>query len=301
MTKIALLLVIASAVLHAIWNVLSKSRHPTSSFFMLTSLLGGLAFSPVIFANLSFIAMIPSFVWLMLLLATFSMTLYYSSLAASYRSGDMSVAYPVTRASSIIFVLLINLALGRKEQISNTCILGVILVVLGCFMVPMKRFSDFKISDYLTPTCGLALLAAVGSTGYTIFDDTALSVLRKSWESLGTNQTTLFYACLEGLLVAVWLGVFIALRKNKRKNYKQEIKLNFRHALVATFAIWVSYILILVSMAYVENITYLAAFRQLSIPIGSAIGIGLLKEPAHTPKLIGVVIVTLGLILVGIG
>jgi uncharacterized membrane protein len=43
-----------------------------------------------------------------------------------------------------------------------------------------------------------------------------------------------------------------------------------------------------------------AAFRQLSIPLGAVLGMVLLKEPHYLPKLIGVAIVFLGLILVGI-
>jgi uncharacterized membrane protein len=54
-------------------------------------------------------------------------------------------------------------------------------------------------------------------------------------------------------------------------------------------------------MNYVTNVSYVAAFRQLSIPLGALFGMVLLNEPRYVPKIIGVVIIFLGLTLVGIG
>ncbi len=56
-----------------------------------------------------------------------------------------------------------------------------------------------------------------------------------------------------------------------------------------------------VVISYVANINYVAAFRQLSIPLGAIFGMSLLKEPRHPPKLVGVSIIFLGLVAVAIG
>ena len=56
-----------------------------------------------------------------------------------------------------------------------------------------------------------------------------------------------------------------------------------------------------VVISYVTNINYVAAFRQLSIPLGAVFGMSLLKEPRYPPKLIGVSIIFLGLVVVAIG
>ena len=71
--------------------------------------------------------------------------------------------------------------------------------------------------------------------------------------------------------------------------------------LITGIAIMATYGLVLAAMAYVSNVSYVAAFRQLSIPIGAILGITLQHEPRHRPKLIGIGIVSIGLILVGIG
>lgn len=62
-----------------------------------------------------------------------------------------------------------------------------------------------------------------------------------------------------------------------------------------------TYGLVLAAMAYVSNVSYVAAFRQLSIPIGAVLGLTLQNEPRYRPKLLGIGIVSVGLVLVGIG
>jgi len=64
---------------------------------------------------------------------------------------------------------------------------------------------------------------------------------------------------------------------------------------------YLAYVLILFAMLYVSDASYVAAFRQLSIPLGATLGIVLLKEPRYLPKLIGIVAVYGGLVLVGMG
>jgi len=54
-------------------------------------------------------------------------------------------------------------------------------------------------------------------------------------------------------------------------------------------------------MNYVRNVSYVAAFRQLSIPIGAVLGMALLKEQRYLPKVLGVVTIFVGLVLAGMG
>ena len=60
-----------------------------------------------------------------------------------------------------------------------------------------------------------------------------------------------------------------------------------------------TYGLVLVSMNYVSNVSYVAAFRQFSTPLGALFGMAFLKEPRHMPKIAGVVVIFLGLVVVG--
>ncbi len=63
----------------------------------------------------------------------------------------------------------------------------------------------------------------------------------------------------------------------------------------------VGYSLVLVSVTFVKNVSYVLAFRQLSIPIGVILGMVLLKEPMYIPRIAGTAVLFIGLVLVTIG
>jgi drug/metabolite transporter (DMT)-like permease len=166
----------------------------------------------------------------------------------------------------------------------------------------MRRFRDLRPGLYLTPTCLLALGAAIGTTGYSMLDDEALRVLRGATSGVaGTIPVTLLYACLEGLTTALWLGLFICTRAAGRADLRELLRHNRGTAIGAGIVIYLTYSIVLVSLAFVDNVSYVVAFRQLSIPIGAFFGILLLKEPAHIPKLLGLGLMFLGLVLVATG
>ena len=54
-------------------------------------------------------------------------------------------------------------------------------------------------------------------------------------------------------------------------------------------------------MAYVTDISYVAGFRQLSIPLGAGLGIVFLKEPCPAAKIAGIAVLFIGLVLIGVG
>jgi drug/metabolite transporter (DMT)-like permease len=235
-------------------------------------------------------------------LTGFFMALYYIALAGAYRAGDISIAYPIARSSPVIVVTIVTLFLGRGDQVSWLCIAGILLVVGGCFLIPLQKFSDFHLKNYLNPTCGLALLAAIGTSGYTLLDDEALRILRTSPQiTMGNTGITLVYAFLEALLASICLFLYVIATQKGRSDLKTLICLNKKNAVLTGLAIQVTYGIVLVSMAFVSNVSYVAGFRQLSIPLGAALGIFVLKEKLYPPKFAGLVIMFGGLIFLALG
>ena len=72
-------------------------------------------------------------------------------------------------------------------------------------------------------------------------------------------------------------------------------------ALLTGIGICGTYALVLISLAFVKNVSYVVAFRQLSIPLGAGLGIMIMGESPCKPKIVGVGIMFIGLLLVGIG
>jgi drug/metabolite transporter (DMT)-like permease len=303
MSILAIILVVMSAFMHAGWNLLSKSQHPSSAFFLVASVAGALLLSPVLVLSWDTIAHgISSQVWLLVTLAGFFMALYYIALAGAYRSGDISIAYPIARSAPVIVVTIVTLFLGRGDQVSNLCIAGIMLVVGGCFLIPLRKFNDFRLKNYLDMTCGLALLAAMGTSGYSLLDDEALRILRTTPQiAMGNTGVTLVYAFLESVMASVWLFLYVLASQKGRSEIKNLLLINKTNAVLAGLAIQVTYGIVLISMAFVNNVSYVVGFRQLSIPLGAALGIFVLKEKLYPPKLAGVITMFVGLMLLALG
>ncbi len=302
MSQTAIILLILSAVTHAGWNLLAKRQQPSASFFLVANMVGFVVLFPLLVIHRNNLFQFPPEVWALLIITGFFMSLYYWALAGAYKSGDMSIAYPIARSSPIIVVTIVTLLLRRTDQVSLQCILGIALVVGGCFLIPIQRFAEIRLRDYLNATCLFALVAAFGTAGYSMVDDEALRQLRNAFgDRLNTISITLTYACLEALSSSLWLAIFVGSRHVGRLSFRQVMRVNKRAAVLTGIGIYGTYALVLISMAFARNVSYVVAFRQLSIPLGAGLGIMIMGEAPYRPKVVGVVIMFIGLILVGIG
>jgi uncharacterized membrane protein len=61
-----------------------------------------------------------------------------------------------------------------------------------------------------------------------------------------------------------------------------------------------TYGLVLMAMAMTDEVSYVVALRQLSIPVGVLMGVLWLKEPASTAKTLGTMVMLAGLIMVAL-
>lgn len=302
MSVTAIVLLTFSAAIHAGWNLLSKRQRPSAAFFLVTSAVGALLFLPYLLLRWSELESFPVAVWVLVTVTGGFLAVYYWSLAGAYRAGDMSIAYPIARSSPVIVVTIATVGLGQRDEVGTLCIVGAVLVVAGCYLVPMRRFSDLRLRHFLNATCLLALVAAFGTAGYSMIDDAALAQLRTAMTGPSSTVTaTLLYACVEAVSASIWLGAVVAVDRRERRRLRHVVHSGAAAAVAVGIAIFVAYALVLAAMAFVSNVSYVVAFRQLSIPMGATLGILALREPACPPKLVGVAIMSVGLFLVAIG
>ena len=301
MTLTAIVLVLISAFTHVGWNVLGKRDHPTAAFLLVAVVLGCLCLSPSLLFWGHALAVFPLAVWRWLVVAGFFEALYYATLASAYRTGDMSVVYPLARSVPVALVACISVLLGYRAQLSLTVLVGIGLIIAGGFVLPLRRFS-VQWSYYRQRATAFALLAAVGTAGYSLVDDHALRLLRAvPCLPVSPVAATLLYAFFEGLSSALWLAVWIAWRSARRAEAREVARLYLGRAWLAGFFIYLGYTLVLVAMGFVTNVSYVVAFRQISIPLGALVGVFALKEPRYRPKFVGVMVMFLGLMLVAKG
>jgi len=299
MTSVAIILVTISAFAHAFWNLLGKRQNPSTAFFFVASAFAAICLSPLLIVYRDTFAAIPGRVWLWLGLTSIFEAIYYIGLAGAYRHGDMSVAYPLARALPVILVALLSATLGLGKPLSLVGVAGILLVAIGCLILPLRSLRQIQLDKSLTACCLLAGLAALGSTGYTLVDNQALFDLRSA-SGIGLSQIEIafFYLALGSITISIAMGVTILLSASERAELTKAWRVGKGIAFVTGLLIVGTYGLVLAAMEYATNVSYIAAFRQVSIPLGAVLGILVQKEPAYPPKLASIGIIFAGLVLI---
>jgi drug/metabolite transporter (DMT)-like permease len=304
MSFIAAVLIVTSAFMHAGWNFVSKRQNPSLAYFFVTAVSAALLVFPVLIFHRHVLSLIPLSVWVLVIGTGLSQMIYFIGLAGAYRLGDLSFAYPLIRALPVLLVAAISFLLGNGSAISQLSLFGMLLITAGCIMLPLPHFKKVRLRDYVDVVYLLALLAAVGTTGYTMLDDQALRQLRGlAALPLSGNEITLLFIPLQTGSTAVMLGLATLLYPAERRQLMPILKNRtlFVSAILTGVVIMSTYGLVLAAMAYVSDVSYVAAFRQLSIPIGAVLGLTVQQEPRYLPKIVGIGIVSVGLVLVGVG
>ena len=301
MAASAIILVAASAFMHAGWNLVSKRRTPPAAFFLVANVVGGLCLAPVYVRYWRVLPLIPPRVWLLLALTGNSLAVYYAALAGTYRAGDMSVAYPIARALPVLFVPAVEHVLGLGGPLAPAALVGMVLVVTGCFVLPTRTPAELRPGNYLNATCVLAFVAALGTTGYCIIDHEALAILARPSLGLGRVGSALVYAPLEAASSTCFLGLYVLLNPKERGELRGILRAGKGLAALTGIAIYLTYGLVLVAMNFVTNVSHVVALRQLSIPVGALLGVVVLGEPSYPAKFIGVAAIFAGVVLVAAG
>jgi drug/metabolite transporter (DMT)-like permease len=301
-TATAILLIALSVLIHVGWNTLTKRQHPSAAFFLLATAFGTLLLAPAAALYAERIPLIPAEAWWTLLATGFCQALYMIGLAAAYRAGDMSVAYPLARSIPPLLVALAALPLGRADRIDPLCVVGIALITVGALLVPRQSFRELRWSDYWTPCCALAVVAAVGTAGYSLLDDHGLRLLRELPQTPFPNlEATLLYATFEGLSTALFLTLWVALQADERADLAALRRTGLWATARTGAGMYVGYALVLGAMAFVSDVSYVVGFRQLSVPLGALAGVYLLGEPGPPAKWTGVTLCFAGLLLVALG
>lgn len=272
MSFLVLSLLTISAIIHAWWNILGKREaRPSKEFFFLANVFACIIFSPVI-AISGVIFTWNYSVWLCIILTGLFEAIYFTFVAESYHHGDISVAYPISRSIPVILVILIGIIFDHNVSLNMNFTVGSLLVIVGCIITSMKHFRDFKLTSYLNSSGKFAYTAAIASSGYLITDDKALHLLKHS-TFLKLLQLSIVYSFIRGVSISGWMGMSIIFKRKYRAHTYSIIKGGTRSSIIAGLSMYLSYTLVLLSMYLATNLSYVALFRQLSIPVTVIAGI----------------------------
>ena len=290
-------LILLSIFLHVGWNLISKKSQPSAAFYLLTSVTAFLMFFPcVFFAGIDWSALGGRF-WFFVLVSVAFEILYFTGLFKTYRSADISLAYPMIRALPLLFIALLTTVLGLGAPLSLAAITGMVVVFAGCLLMPLTDLTHFRWQNYLNKDILFVILVALGTTGYTIFDSQAIRTITENVSGISKPMISLTYYATRVITLTITLWCLVLLSPAGRAVVRDVWIRRDRLAVYAGLFASCSYVLVLLSMGYVTNVSFVQVFRQMGMLIGVALGIFLLKEKCTLPKIIGVTLIVLGLIL----
>ncbi|USD67697.1 EamA family transporter [Vibrio sp. SCSIO 43136] len=295
MSLAAALLVIFSALLHAGWNIIGKSHQGSgSAFFIASTSSAAILLSPYIIwfalsADLS--ALSGEFWWLVLLSGVFQ-AIYVLGLAKAYKQSDIGVIYPIARALPVLMVGVGTL-LWFEQTLEPKQWFGFVLLTIGCLLVPLERFRQFQWTHYANWGVFWALIAAIGTTGYSILDKAALEILQ-SHQFHHDVHNSVFFLAVQFWSLSFMLGLYLVIMEPKAV-FTQAWCVKRRATLAGTM-MGLTYCLVLFAMTMTENVSLIVALRQISIVFGLLLGVLILKERWMMTRGVGVALIVVGLI-----
>jgi len=286
MTAFALALILAAAVIHASWNFFLKRSGGGTAFVWLFAALSALVYAPVAAAVLWWVK--PQFGWEHYGLMAISAVLhtgYYLLLDRGYRSGDLSIVYPLARGTGpLITVLCAILLLG--EQPGPVAVGGALLVGAGAFLLTGDPRKLRESGNY--HAVGFALLTGCMIAAYTITDKIAVA------------------AWLIPPLVQDWASNVgrVVLMAPMAFKVRNEFGPTWRRAKKEIIAVAVlcplSYILVLTAMVFTP-VSYVAPAREVSILVGALMGAHFLKEGDVKRRLFAASAIVAGIVCLAAG
>ena len=216
-------------------------------------------------------------------------------LSRAYRLSDVSLAYPLARALPVIFTALITTIFGIGARPSVLALFGMLIISFGCILMPMKNFGDLHWKNYCNRAIYGIILAAIGTTGYTIFDSEGLRIFSQ-YQQLSRWHNALGYYFLRESMLFLSLCIFVLAIPYERQFLTKKLFCHPHPYFAGIFAT-LAYLLVLMATGMVTNVSFVQAFRQMSLPVGMLLGVLFLKEKCAMPKLVGITLIIGGLII----
>lgn len=281
-TGAALALVLAAALAHASWNLFLKKSRGGPAFMTLVAATAAVIWAPAAAAEWWFKGYVFQPIHLLPIAASAAVHAgYFLLLDRGYRFGDLSVVYPLARATGPVLTVIVAVTL-LGERPGPIALGGALLVVAGAYLLtgnPLRLFSRDRPRG-----AGFALLTGATIALYTVIDKIAVSKFL-------IPPIVFDWAC-----VATRLLIFIplALRGNPG-SIAESWRLDRRSILVVAIFSPLAYILVLMAMVFTP-VSLVAPAREMSILFAALMGMHFLKEGDAKRRLVAAGAIVIGII-----
>ncbi len=286
MTPANLLLLLTSAGVHVVTHIALKRSRDRSAFVGWMLLWSAVLFSPIV---VLIHAPIPPIGWGLMLFSSVFEAGYFIFIALAYRGADLSLVYPLARGVGPV-LLLVWSALILREPLTAGGVTGVALIALGLYAVSLPRPGAWR-----EPLAALrqsgprwAVAAGVCISGYTAIDKVGIGYV-----------PPLLYTYLALWITLLWVAPW-TLWYVGRRGLRDEWRFSKVRTVLAGFTTLAAYGLVLLAMAGGTPASYAGAIREVSVVLGAAYGVFVLKEQGGPMRLVGAGLVAAGVAAIGL-
>jgi drug/metabolite transporter (DMT)-like permease len=290
MSNFAFFLIVVSAVMHALWNLLVKnSRHKTVFIWWMFIASGGL-FSFIIPLLPEKFQFPDLHTLLMVSVGAICFVLYHLFNGRAYRGGDLSVVYALCQTSMIYVPIWGVVLLGERLSFIGVC--GILLVIFGAYSIqlqclsidemvrPFRNLKNSSVRDALTA----GFIYSIGSIS----------------EKSGVKNYSPLYFTYILVLIMLFLMSLNMFRPKYRALIGAELREHWGLILCSGPIMLASFLTFRYGLN-LSPVSYAVPVRQVSIVIGVLIGILFLKESFGRIRFISALFIMAGVVLIRLG
>ena len=289
MDSLALTLILLSAVAHASWNFLVKRGTNQEVFIWWSQATIAVALLPVaVFLAWRYPIVGPG--WRFVLGTIALHILYFVFLGRGYQKADLSVVYPIARGMGPALVPVLGvMVLG--EMVSPLAVAGIVAVVMGIYAI----YWWGQVSQILRDP--FRLLKESG-TRYALMTGLIIAVY-SVWDKVGVRYVSPFlYMYLMSLGTVLSLAPYM-LKAHGASVIQAEWRASAVSIIVVGLLTFLAYGLVLTAFQF-SRVSYISPSREVGIVIGVLLGTLVLKEPFGRGRILGSVLIVLGLVFIAL-
>ena len=278
----ALVLLLTSAFLHALWNLLLKrSQEKYTAMGWQVILSGTFAFFLLFFTGLP-----PRSMWPFALVSMALEAVYFILLSNAYSDHDFSLVYPIARGTAPAFLMLWSI-LFLRESLTAGGVIGISLIVCGMVIIGATSLLQSRGSRLQLKGVAVALSVALIISLYTLIDGVAVK-----------NGPPLPYALTMFMFVPI-LTTSYNLRRFGWKQFSAAWQGPRLPLVLAAVLGVLAYLLALLAYSFAP-LSYSGAIREVSVVIGALLGWLFLQEPMGRTRVVGSAVIFVGILVIAL-
>lgn len=282
MPILAVVLLLTSAVLHALWNLILKQSSEKYIAMGWQVIISGIISVVALF----FTGLPPRSMWIFALISMTLEAIYFVLLSFAYSDHDFSLIYPVARGAAPALVVLWSF-LFLQEVPSTLGFIGIATIVLGLVIIGATSLFQPHEGKPKFRGIAIALSIALVISIYTLIDGFAVK-----------HGPVMPYGLSMFMLVPI-LTTPVIVRHYGRDHFVKAWKGQPARLILVGFLGVIAYLFALFAYS-IAPVNYSEAIREVSVVIGAFAGWQLLGEKLGKTRVLGAAVIFAGIVLIAV-